>query len=96
MEKDENMLFGWRKTEHVQRPWGRRMLGVCEELLVNQRSGAKGMTHKRKERRGEKEEERTGVGKKRVGKEGGKKRGRSQGALGPPQKLGLFLLVRWF
>lgn len=43
MEKDENMSFGWRKTEHVQRPWGRRMLGVCEELLVNQRSGAKGM-----------------------------------------------------
>lgn len=46
------------------------------------------MTHER--------EERTGGGKKRVGKEGGKKRGRLQGALGPPQKLGLFLLVRWF
>ena len=59
----------------MQRPWGRRMLGVCEELLVNQRSGAKGMTHERKERRAE-EEERTGGGKQRVGKEGGKKRGR--------------------
>ena len=79
----------------MQRPWGRRMLGVCEELLVNQRSGAKGMTHERKERRAE-EEERTGGGKQRVGTEGGKKRGRSQGALGPPRKLGLFLLVRWF
>ena len=56
------------------------MLGTCEELLVNQRSAAKGMTHERKERRAEKEEERIGGGKKRVGKEGGKKRGRSQGA----------------
>lgn len=74
---------------------GQEDAGVCEELPVNQRSGAKGMTHERKERRAE-EEERIGGRKKRVGKEGGKKRGRSQGALGPPQKLGLFLLVRWF
>ena len=64
----------------MQRPWCRRVLGTCEELLVNQRSAAKGMTHERKERRAEKEEERIGGGKKRVGKEGGKKRGRSQGA----------------
>ena len=52
----------------MQRP--RRVLGVSEELLVNQRSAAKGMPHERKERRAEKEE-RTGGGKKES-REGGR------------------------
>lgn len=42
--------LSWRKgkKEHVQRPWGKSVLGVYEKgLLGSQRNKAKGMTHEK-------------------------------------------------